>query len=101
MLKNIRLERPLAVIDLETTGIDPKVDRIIEISVLKLTPDGGADHRTRRVNPGVPIPPEASAIHGITDDDVAEMPSFRGSPRVFPNSWMAVTSQVSTFLTMT
>ncbi|WP_406695872.1 exonuclease domain-containing protein [Singulisphaera sp. Ch08] len=78
MLKNIRLERPLAVIDLETTGIDTKIDRIIEISVLKLFPGGDADHRTRRVNPGVPIPPEATAIHGITDDDVADMPSFRG-----------------------
>ncbi|AGA26823.1 DNA polymerase III epsilon subunit-like 3'-5' exonuclease [Singulisphaera acidiphila DSM 18658] len=78
MLKNIRLERPLAVIDLETTGIDTKIDRIIEISVLKLAPGGDVDHRTRRVNPGVPIPPEATAIHGITDDDVAEMPSFRG-----------------------
>jgi DNA polymerase-3 subunit epsilon len=78
MLKNIRLERPLAVIDLETTGTDTKIDRIIEVSVLKLAPAGGIDHRTRRVNPGVPIPPEATAIHGITDDDVADMPSFRG-----------------------
>jgi DNA polymerase III subunit epsilon len=77
MLKNIQLDRPLAVLDLETTGIDPKVDRIIEVSVLKLLPGGGQDHRTRRVNPGVPIPPEATAIHGITDDDVADCPSFR------------------------
>ena len=45
MLKNIALERPLAVIDLETTGVDPKCDRIIEVSVLKLTPGGEADHR--------------------------------------------------------
>ena len=77
MLKNIALERPLAVIDLETTGIDPKCDRIIEVSVLKLAPGGEPDHRTRRVNPGVPIPPEATAVHGITDDDVADMPTFR------------------------
>jgi DNA polymerase III subunit epsilon len=77
MLKNIALERPLAVIDLETTGIDPKCDRIIEVSVLKIAPGGEADHRTRRVNPGVPIPPEATAVHGITDDDVADSPSFR------------------------
>ena len=78
MLKNIALERPLAVIDLETTGIDPKCDRIIEVSVLKLAPGGEADHRTRRVNPGVPIPPEATAVHGITDDDVADMPHLPG-----------------------
>ena len=76
MLKNIALERPLAVIDLETTGIDPKCDRIVEVSVLKLTPGGQTDHRTRRVNPGVPIPPEATAVHGISDD-VADCPSFR------------------------
>ena len=77
MLKNIALDRPLAVIDLETTGTDPKCDRIVEVSVLKLTTGGEPDHRTRRVNPGVPIPPEATAVHGITDDDVADMPTFR------------------------
>ena len=77
MLKNIVLDRPLAIFDLETTGVDTKVDRIVEVSVLKLLPGGDHDHRTRRVNPGVPIPPEATAIHGITDDDVAEMPTFR------------------------
>jgi DNA polymerase III subunit epsilon len=78
MLKNIILERPLAVIDLESTGTDPKTDRILEVSVLKLVPDGEPVHRTRRVNPGVPIPPAATAVHGITDDDVADMPTFRG-----------------------
>src|SRR3954454_23905537 len=77
MLKNITLDRPLAVLDLETTGTDTKIDRIIEVSVLKLSPGGQADHRTRRVNPGVPIPPEATAVHGITDDDVADCPAFR------------------------
>ena len=53
------------------------VDRIIEVSVLKLLPGGAHDHRTRRVNPGVPIPMEATTIHGISDDDVADMPTFR------------------------
>ena len=77
MLKNIVLQRPLAVLDLETTGTDTKVDRIVEVSVLKLLPGGEHDHRTRRVNPGVPIPAEATAVHGISDDDVADMPTFR------------------------
>ena len=77
MLNYIRLDRPLAVLDLETTGTDPKLDRVIEISVLRLRPDGGHDHRTSRVKPGVPIPPEATAIHGIRDDDVADSPTFR------------------------
>ncbi|QEH33968.1 hypothetical protein OJF2_25010 [Aquisphaera giovannonii] len=77
MLKNITLDRPLAVLDLETTGTDTKIDRIVEVSVLKILPGGECDHRTRRVNPGVPIPPEATAVHGITDDDVADCPTFR------------------------
>jgi DNA polymerase-3 subunit epsilon len=77
MLRNIQLDRPLAVLDLETTGTDPKLDRIVEISVLKLLPGGDHDHRTRRVNPGVPIPSEATQVHGISDDDVADCPSFR------------------------
>ncbi len=77
MLKNITLDRPLAVLDLETTGTDVKNDRIVEVSVLKLFPGGGHDHRTRRVNPGVPIPTEATSVHKITDDDVADCPSFR------------------------
>lgn len=77
MFRNIRLDRPLAVLDLETTGTDPKLDRVIEISVLRVRPDGGHDHRTVRLNPGVPIPSEATAIHGIGDEDVASSPSFR------------------------
>jgi DNA polymerase III subunit epsilon len=77
MLKNIRLERPLVVLDLETTGIRVQSDRIVEISTLKLFPDGTNEIKTRRLNPGIPIPAEAAAIHGITDADVANEPSFR------------------------
>jgi DNA polymerase III epsilon subunit-like protein len=96
MLKNIALERPLAVIDLETTGTDPKTNRIIEVSVLKLTPGGEADHRTRRVNPGVPIPPEATAVHGISDDDVADCPPSGRSHRAWPDTSTAATWPAST-----
>jgi len=77
MLKNIRLERPLVVLDLETTGKKVQTDRIVEISLLKLLPDGSNQIKTRRLNPGIPIPAEASAIHGITDADVANENSFR------------------------
>jgi DNA polymerase-3 subunit epsilon len=71
MLVNIALEKPLVVLDVETTGTDPQNDRIVEISILKILPDGRRIHRTRRLNPGVPIPPAATAVHGITDADVA------------------------------
>jgi DNA polymerase-3 subunit epsilon len=77
MLKHLALTRPLAVIDLETTGTNPLFDRIVEASVLKLFPDGERQHLTRRLNPGVPIPAEASAVHGIVDADVAHEPCFR------------------------
>ena len=77
MLKNLKLERPIAFIDVETTGIRPYSDRIIELSVLKIQPDGSNEYKSHRVNPGVPIPPETTAIHGITDADVAKEPAFR------------------------
>ncbi len=76
MLKNIRLERPLVVLDLETTGKKVQTDRIVEISLLKMLPDGANQIKTRRLNPGIPIPAEATAIHGITDADVANENSF-------------------------
>ena len=76
MLKHIRLERPLVVLDLETTGKRVQADRIVEISTLKLLPDGTNKIHTRRLNPGIPIHPEATAVHGITDDDVADEKSF-------------------------
>jgi DNA polymerase III subunit epsilon len=77
MLKNIRVERPLVVLDLETTGKRVHADRIVEISTLKVFPDGKHKIFTRRLNPNIPIPPEATAIHGITDADVANEKGFR------------------------
>lgn len=73
----LRLERPLVFFDLETTGTDPARDRIVEICLLRLEPGGRRDVRTRRINPGRPIPPEATAIHGIRDEDVRDAPTFR------------------------
>lgn len=76
-MKNLQLDRPLAFFDLETTGTDPARDKIVEIAVLRLEPDGGRVARTRRVNPERPIPPGATAVHGIRDEDVRDQPPFR------------------------
>jgi len=73
---NLQLTKPLIVFDLETTGISISNDRIVEIACIKVFPDGKEEVRTDRVNPGMPIPPEVTAIHGITDADVADKPKF-------------------------
>ena len=73
----LQLTRPIVCFDLETTGIDPATDRIVEISILRVEPDGARQVRTRRINPGRPIPEGATAVHGISDEDVADAPPFR------------------------
>jgi DNA polymerase III subunit epsilon len=73
----LNLRRPIAFIDLETTGINVSSDRIVEISVLKINPNGKEEWLTTRVNPGMHIPPKSTAIHGITDNDVADAPAFK------------------------
>lgn len=76
MLDTLKLDRPLAVFDIESTGVVPQRDRIVEIAVLKITPDGESRNTVRRLNPQIPIPPSATAIHGISDADVADCPVF-------------------------
>ncbi len=71
-----KLERPLAIFDIEATGISPRSDRIVELAVARVMPDGARRDVTYRINPGMPIPPEATAIHGIRDADIAKCPSF-------------------------
>lgn len=73
----LQLQRPIVFFDLETTGTNILTDRIVEISILKINPDGSTVERTRRINPGMPIPAEATAVHHITDEDVASEPQFR------------------------
>ena len=73
---SIHLERPLISFDLETTGLNIREDRIVEISCVKIGMDGSRDIRTRRLNPCIPISKEASSVHGITDEDVANAPRF-------------------------
>jgi len=77
MLKNLKLVRSIAFIDVETTGVNPYSDRIVELSVLKIHPDGKEEYKSHRVNPEMPIPAETTSIHGITDADVAQEPTFR------------------------
>ena len=72
------LQRPLVHLDLESTGTDVSEDRIVEIAALKLDSSGDTILHSKKVNPGIPIPPGAAAIHGITDDDVAGCPEFGG-----------------------
>ena len=74
---NLNLKRPIVFFDLETTGVDTSKDRIVEISMIKVMPDGCKDVKTRRINPEMPIPAEATAVHGITDEDVKNEPTFR------------------------
>jgi DNA polymerase-3 subunit epsilon len=76
-MTNLTLARPLAFFDLETTGTDPSRDKIVEIAVVRVDPGGGRETRTRRINPERPIPPDATAIHGIRDEDVKDEPAFR------------------------
>ncbi len=73
----LHLRRPIAFLDIETTGINVSADRIIEISILRISPNGKEEWLSLRINPEIPIPPKSTAIHGITDSDVADAPVFK------------------------
>jgi DNA polymerase-3 subunit epsilon len=73
----LKLKRPIVFIDLETTGINVSSDRIVEISALKISPNGKEQWMTTLVNPEMPIPAKVTAIHGISESDVAGAPTFR------------------------
>ncbi len=75
---NLNLANPIVFFDLETTGVNIAKDRVVEISVLKVYPHGKEEQKTIRVNPEMPIPKEASATHGIYDEDVKDCPVFKG-----------------------
>ena len=73
----LNLKRPLAFFDLEATGTNVGTDRIVEISIIKLHPDGTEEVKTWRVHPGIPIPLESSLIHGIYDEHIETEPKFK------------------------
>ncbi len=73
----LQLSKPICFFDLETTGTNIATDRVVEISILKIFPNGNKESKTWLVNPERPIPPMVSAIHGITDEKVANEPPFK------------------------
>ena len=73
----LKLTRPICFFDLETTGINISKDRIVEISILKVLPNGNKESKTWLVNPEMPIPAQTTAVHGITDEKIANEPTFK------------------------
>jgi len=73
----LQLKNPVVVLDLETTGMNIVTDRIVEIALLKINTDGSEEEKLMLINPEIPIPPEVSQIHGITNDDVKDKPTFK------------------------
>ncbi|MDD7560019.1 MAG: exonuclease domain-containing protein [Bacteroidales bacterium] len=76
-MSELKLTRPIVFFDLETTGTNQAKDRIVEISLLRIDPDGGESTLHYLVNPEIPIPEEASKVHGIYDADIKDAPAFR------------------------
>ncbi|MFZ4399521.1 MAG: exonuclease domain-containing protein [Bacteroidales bacterium] len=72
----LKLSRPLAIFDLETTGVNVGTDRIVEICIIRANVNGTTDMKTMLINPTIPIPAEATAIHHITNEDVKDKPTF-------------------------
>jgi len=82
-MKNLKLDRPIVFLDLETTGLNISKDRIVDITLLKVHPGGREESKTRLINPEMPIPEEVIKIHGITDDKVVNEPKFRQIAKSF------------------
>ena len=81
MERTLELSRPLAFLDIQSTGLDPDSARIVKLSVLRIDPDGTEHVKSVTVNPGTPIPPGATQVHGISDLDVMDKPVFRAYAR--------------------
>ncbi|MBI3481757.1 MAG: 3'-5' exonuclease, partial [Bacteroidetes bacterium] len=74
---NLNLKIPLCFFDIEATGVNVANDRIIEIAVIKVLPNGEIQHKTNLLNPTIPIPAESTMIHGISNEDVKDKPTFK------------------------
>ncbi|NBC84386.1 MAG: 3'-5' exonuclease [Bacteroidetes bacterium] len=83
----LNLKNPIVFFDLETTGINIAADRIVEISYLKVHPNGDEESKTIKVNPTIPIPEKTTAIHGISDEDVKDSPTFQELARSLANDF--------------
>lgn len=83
---NIKLKRPIIILDFETTGTSVVKDRICSIGFIKITPEGEREEKKMLINPTIPIPPEASEVHGITDEAVSDAPTFRQISKAFKES---------------
>lgn len=84
----LNLKTPIIFFDLETTGVDVSKDRIVEICYIKVWPNGNEASRTMRINPGMHIPEQSSAVHGIYDADVADCPTFKEVAQDIANDFM-------------
>lgn len=73
----LNLKRPLAFFDLETTGVNIATDKVVEIAIVKILPGGGEEVYAKKINPGIPIPLASSLFHGIYDEDVKDLPTFK------------------------
>lgn len=83
----LNLKNPIIFFDIESTGLNVSSDRIVELSALKILPNGDQEIKTRRLNPTIPISPEAQAVHGISNEDVKDSPTFKEVARSLAN-WM-------------
>ena len=81
----LNLKRPIVFFDIESTGLNVATDRIVELCVVKVLPNGDTEIKTRRVNPTIPISPEAQAVHGISNDDVKDCPTFKSIAKSLAN----------------
>jgi DNA polymerase III subunit epsilon len=84
---NLKLKNPIIFFDLETTGTNVVSDRIVEIAYLKIFPDGREESKTIRLNPTIPIDPRATAIHGISNEDIKDAPTFKEIAQSLVNSF--------------